>query len=210
MRGDDARPGAGRLTPEQIALVTTGLPIAAQVARRLARTTLVLPVDELDAIARLAVSEVVRDFDAERGNWKSFVATRVGFALYRALRKEQRCSTLAAEDAISAGLAHVEGLAPCTDALAGSDEQAFDRLVELTSEVADGMALRLEIESEGTRGLLRDSVAALPPLEGRVLWSHIVEGKSFRQIGAETERGPSEAFRAFRRALTKLRRKLRP
>lgn len=210
MKDDDAGLGAKRLTPEQVALITTGLPIAAQVARRVARTTNALPLDELEAIARFAVSEVVRDFDAERGSWKSFVAARVGFALSRALRKERRSSTLAAEDAISAGLAHVEGLAPCTDALSGSDEQAFDRLAELTSEVADGMALHIDSESEKTRSLLRESVAALPPLEGRVLWSHVVDRKSFRQIGAETGRGSSEAFRAFRRALTKLRRKLRP
>ncbi len=200
--------GEGQLTAAQLALISTGLPIAVQVARRLARTTRVLPPDELSAIARLAVSEVVRDFDQERGSWKSFVSTRVGFALCRALRRERRCSTLATEDAIRAGLAHVEALTPCTGALAGSDEQAFDSLVGLTSEVADAMALHLSMESEKTRALLRESISELEPLEGRVLLSHVVDRKSFRQIGSETGAGPSEAFRAFHRALAALRRKL--
>ncbi len=200
--------GEGQLTAAQLALISTGLPIAVQVARRLARTTRVLPRDELEAIARLAVSEVVCDFDKERGSWKSFVSTRVGFALCRALRKERRCSTLAAEDAIRAGLAHVEALTPCTSALGGSDEQAFDSLVALTSEVADAMALHLSMESEKTRALLRESISELEPLEGRVLLSHVLDRKSFRQIGSETGAGPSEAFRAFHRALAALRRKL--
>ena len=105
-------------------------------------------------------------------------------------------------------MAHVEALTPCTSALAGSDEQAFDSLVALTSEVADAMALHLSMESEKTRALLRESISELEPLEGRVLLSHVLDRKSFRQIGSETGAGPSEAFRAFHRALAALRRKL--
>lgn len=209
MNGGNAGDREGTLTAEHLALIATGLPFAVQVARRMARTTRVLSPEDLDAIARLSVSEVVRDFDPERGSWKSFVSTRVGFALCAALRKERRCSVIGAEDAIAAGLAHVDGLDPCTDALVGSDEQALDRLAELTSEVADTMALHMTIESEKTRRLLQEGLSELPELEGRAVLLHVVERKSFREIARETGAGLTETFRAFRRALVKLRRKLR-
>ena len=48
--------------------------------------------------ARLAVTELAPLFDPARGSLKAFVSTRVGFSLTAALRKEQRCANLSAED----------------------------------------------------------------------------------------------------------------
>ncbi len=208
MKGAGGGRGEESLTAEEQGLVATGLPIALQVARRVARTTRVLPLDELEAIARLALSTMVRGFDADRGEWKSFVAVRAGFALVQALRKERRCGMVPVEAAIRAGLAHVEGLEPPADALAGSDEEAFLRLAELNAEVADVVALHFGAALPKTAGALKEAIAALPAVEGRVASLHYFEGKSFRQIGREIGCTPSEAYRAHGRALASLRRRL--
>lgn len=197
------------LTEEDLALVATGLPIALQVARRVARTTRVLPLEELESIARLALATMVRAFDADRGEWKSFVAVRAGFALVQALRRERRCASMPVEAAIRAGLTYVDGLEPSTDALGGSDEEAFHRLADLNAEVADVVALRFAAALPGTAGALKVAVAELPALEARVMTLHYFEGKSFRQIGREVGCTPSEAYRAHGRALARLQRKLR-
>jgi RNA polymerase sigma factor (sigma-70 family) len=196
------------LTAEELALVATGLPIALQVARRVARTTHVLPLEELESMARLALATMVRTFDADRGEWKSFVAVRAGFALVQALRRERRCASVPVEAAIRAGLAHAEGLDAPADALAGSDEEAFQRLADLNAEVADVVALHFAAALPRTAGALKDAVAELPALEARVMTLHYFEGKSFRQIGREVGCTASEAYRAHGRALARLRRTL--
>lgn len=198
------------LTDVELALVATGLPYALQVARRIARTTRVLGLDDLEGVARLALNELVSDFDPERGAWKSFVCTRVGFALCRSLRKERRCSSISAEDAIRAGLEHVEGMTPAPDSLSGNDDEAHAQLVEITAEVADVLALHLGAGSTDLDSAVRAAVAALPVVEAQVVTLHYLEGMSFRQIGAEIGCTHMQAYRAHERALPKLRRSLRP
>jgi len=209
-QGDKPLPqGDKPLTPEELGRVMSGLPHALQVARRVARTTKVLEREDLEAIARLTVPDIVQDFDPERGTWKSFVSARVGFALIRALRKERRCHVLSTEDAVRAGLVHVEGMEPPAQPLAGSDEQAYEQLVETTSEVADVLALHMGATSSRTLDGIHAAIDELAPSERRVATMHFLEHKTFRKIAGEIGSNPSSVFRTYERALAKLRRKLR-
>jgi RNA polymerase sigma factor FliA len=191
----------------EAALIAIGLPYALQVARRMARTTRVLEQDDLEGIARLTVKEIAGEFDPERGNWKSFVCARVGYALLKALRREHRAAILPAEHVIEAGLAHVEGLEPARDPLSGSDEEAYLRLVEVTSEVADVLALHAD--AAVTKTLMHGMLAELPAFEARVIELHYLDGLSFRQIAAKLGCKHVRAYRAHERALPRLRRRLR-
>lgn len=189
--------------------IATGLPIALQAARRIARATRVLPLDELESLARCAFAELLSEYNPDRGNWRSFVATRVGFALCRALRKERRAKTIEAEIAVRAGLAHIEAMEPCVDPHAGNDEDAYVRLNEVTSEAADVLALHLSLESEETRTLVRQVLSELADFDRRVVQEHLFNGTSFRRLAVELGATLGKVRRAYERALPRLRRRLR-
>lgn len=196
-------------TAEHLALLASGLPVALQVARRVARTTRVLPLKDLEGTARLVVTELVPGFDPDLGQWKTHVAVRVGHALCRALRKERRAHEVPAEAAMESGLSFLESLEPHRDPLAGTDAEAFHHLVEVTSEVADALAFHIDATTERTRSTLRAAIGELPAIEGRVMVLHYFEGKSFREIGRLLGCSPSEAYRAHGRALSTLRRRFK-
>lgn len=215
MKEGESRPpvgaGGGENTGDasESSRVATGLPIALQVARRLARRTRLLDLSELESVARCALSELLPEYEPERGSWKSFVAARVGFALFKALRKERRLKTVELELKLKLGLDPIAAMEPCSNPLDGDDFSAYERLVDLTAEAAFHMALHLSAESEETQRLVRHALSVLPSLQRDVVERHFLQGKSFRQIANELGCSLGRVRRAFERAQPALRRGLR-
>src|SRR5437763_250175 len=79
------------MTPEHQRLVQRGLPLVEVIARRVARRISGrIEVEELVAIGRAALVEIVTEFDAERGTFEAFTSRRLTWATYDALRKTKR------------------------------------------------------------------------------------------------------------------------
>jgi RNA polymerase sigma factor for flagellar operon FliA len=138
------------MTPEQQRLVQRGLPLVDLIARRVARRIGGrVELDELVAIGRAALVEIVGEFEPDKGSFEAFASRRLTWATYDALRANKRgllrarARALAASQQYSEALRDAEPPRPASLDDVPTEEQSQVKLAALLEGHAAAMALAL-------------------------------------------------------------------
>jgi RNA polymerase sigma factor for flagellar operon FliA len=200
-------------------LVSLGLPVVAQVAKRIARRLgRRVEVDDLTAIGNLALVDVARKYDASRASFASYAAWRVKYAILDVLRRDtQHRSTASRAKALLASerLAETQAEAPePTEPTTVEEDQAA--LTALLEEQAAALALGLlsgapdagmcnSPEEAAHRaeiaGLVKGVVGTLPDRERALIERHYYQGEQFDEIAADLGISKSWACRLHEKGI---------
>lgn len=139
------------MTPEQQRLVQRGLPLVELIARRVARRIGGrVELDELGAIGRAALVEIVADYDPGKGVFEAFASRHLTWATYDALRANKRGLIRARARALAASQQYSEGLRdaeppsrPASLDDVPTEEESQVKLASLLEGHAAAMALAL-------------------------------------------------------------------
>jgi RNA polymerase sigma factor FliA len=138
------------MTPEQQRLVQRGLPLVELIARRVARRIGGrVELEELTAIGRAALVEIVSEFQQEKGVFEAFASRRLTWATYDALRANKRglirarARALAASQQYADALRDAEPPRPASLDELPTEEQSQLKLATLLEGHAAAMAIAL-------------------------------------------------------------------
>ena len=138
------------MTPEHQRLVQRGLPLVELIARRVARRLGEhVELEELIAIGRAALVELVGEYDAGKGAFAGFASRRLTWATYDALRASKRgllrarARALAASQQYSEALRDSEPPRPASLDDVPTEEESQAKLASLLEGHAAAMALAL-------------------------------------------------------------------
>lgn len=216
-------------------LLHEGLVVAEEVARRVSRRLgRAVDLEDLRGLAKLALLEVLRDYDPSRAEFRAYATRRLTWALYDEVRRQTHARSAAARVmAVMASERYVEAFDPEAPA-PGEAEAAPGRedwqarfaalldghaaalvigLVKRSSGAARPEAEALSPEEEAARSELaaqvRGCVSALPERERALVERHYFEGEPFDRIAQDLGISKSWASRLHERAISQLARDLR-
>jgi RNA polymerase sigma factor for flagellar operon FliA len=138
------------MTPEQQRLVQRGLPLVELIARRVARRVGArIELEELLAIGRVALVEIVAEFESQKGGFELFAGRRLTWAIYDSIRTNKRGLLRARARALAASQQYAESLRDTEPPRAASlddvptEEESQAKLANLLEGHAAAMALAL-------------------------------------------------------------------
>lgn len=216
-------------------LLREGLVVAEAVARRVSRRLgRVAELEDLRGMAKLALFEVVRDYDPSRAAFASYAAARLTWALYDEVRRQTHARSAAARVmAVMASERFAEAFDPEApapgEAEAGPGREDWQArfaalldghaaalvigLVKRSSGAARPEAEAPSPEDEAARSELaaqvRMRVSALPERERELVERHYFGGEPFDRIAQDLGISKSWASRLHERAISQLARDLR-
>jgi RNA polymerase sigma factor for flagellar operon FliA len=222
------------MTSERDALVQRGLPLVEIIARRVHRRLGGRSdLDELRSVCRSALVEIVAAYDPARSPLEAYVARRLMWACYDAVRASRPGLAAARAAALSASQRYGEELRraePEGDRLedAPTEEQAQAKLAKLLEGHAAAMAIALvraqnDVEravdpGEGPEervaraeieGGLREEVSQLPDRERALVERHYYRDERFEAIADDLGISKAWASRLHAAAISELARRMR-
>lgn len=222
---------ARRAEQSRDALLREGAEIVEQLAGRLARSLGGrIERDELRGIGRLALVEIVRDYDPARGGFRTYALQRIRWALLDGVRRETHGrATLARARALSAAervasVAIADAERREAARAAPADEETYQEdLRALLAGSAAAMAVGLVAAGGDLTGIvdeatspedrtanlevaraLRACVEALPDRERTLVERHYFDGEPFDAIARDLGVSKSWASRLHDRAVRAL------